>query len=82
MKPAQAGYDLRLASFFVRPFSEALSKLLPDSRLHGTNPANLLEGRFWIVSGLPTTRGIDLLGNLHLELRRTVFLGGCWRRWR
>ena len=30
---------------------------------------------------LPTTRGIDLLGNLHLELRRTVFLGGCWRRW-
>ena len=34
-----------------------------------------------ITSGLPTTRGIDLLGNLHLELRRTVFLGGCWRRW-
>src|SRR5467141_5083396 len=28
-----------------------------------------------------TTRGMDLLGNLHLELRRTVFLGGCWRRW-
>src|SRR5256886_2078282 len=24
-----------------------------------------------------TTRGMNLLGNLHLELRRTVFLGGC-----
>src|SRR5436190_11072359 len=34
-----------------------------------------------VVEGWPTTRGIDLLGNLHLELRRTVFLGGCWRRW-
>src|SRR6266700_6339521 len=34
-----------------------------------------------VVEGLPTTRGIDPLGNLHLELRRTVFLGGCWRRW-
>ena len=33
------------------------------------------------MTGKPTTRGIDLLGNLHLELRRTVFLGGCWRRW-
>ena len=32
-----------------------------------------------VVEGLPTTRGIDLLGNLHLELRRTVFLRGCWR---
>src|SRR5438876_334577 len=34
-----------------------------------------------VVEGWPTTPGIDLLGNLHLELRRTVFLGGCWRRW-
>jgi integrase len=33
------------------------------------------------LSALPTTRGIDLLGNLHLELRRTVVLGRCWCRW-
>src|SRR5713101_448697 len=29
---------------------------LPTRRLPGTNPANFLEARFWIVSGLPTIR--------------------------
>ena len=37
--------------------------MLARSRLPGTNPANFLEPRFWITSGLPTIR--ELIGPLN-----------------
>jgi len=30
-----------------------------ESRLPGTDPANFLEARFWIASGLPTTQELS-----------------------